>query len=298
MLSSWLSFLFLALIWGSSYLFIKVTVREIDPLSMVWVRLAVASAIFCLYLRFTGRTIWPKQGRYWLLLIGVLNTALPFVLISWGQKYMDSSLGTILTATTPLFSMTLAHFFVEGEFLTRAKSTGLLLGFVGVVILSFRVGKGLTWELWPLLGQSAILFSAACYAVSLIVMRLHLKEVEPIVIAGNTLLVGALVLTPITLFFAAPFEVFAVASAKAWGFTLLLGILHTVVAYFLFYALVAQWGPRASMVTYAMPPVGVTLGVVFLGEHLDWRLLAGGILILLGILLVQGRLRFGRFARA
>ncbi len=289
-MQAWLRFVALALIWGSSYLLIKLVVKQIDPITLVWFRLTLAAGVFCAYLRLTGRVIWPEKGRWALIYVGVMNTALPFVLVSWGQKFIDSSLGTILTATTPFFSLLLAHFLVENERLTWQKLGGLLLGFAGVTLLSLRtlgavqIGGDALW------GQFAVMSAAACYASSLIVIRRFLKHVEPLVIAGTTLLIGAIAMILPLLLVAEPWQVLSKADAWAWWVTIALSLIHTVLAYFLFYSLVASWGPRASLVTYAMPPVGVALGAIFLKESMDGRLLLGGALILCGIVLVQMRL--------
>jgi drug/metabolite transporter (DMT)-like permease len=132
--------------------------------------------------------------------------------------------------------------------------------------------------------------AAACYASSLIVIRRFLKHVEPLVIAGTTLLIGAIAMILPLFLVAEPWQVLSKADAWAWWVTIALSLIHTVLAYFLFYSLVASWGPRASLVTYAMPPVGVALGAIFLKESMDGRLLLGGALILCGIVLVQMRL--------
>lgn len=289
-MQAWLRFVALALIWGSSYLLIKLVVKQIDPITLVWFRLTLAAAVFCVYLRWTGRVIWPEKGRLALIYVGVMNTALPFVLVSWGQKFIDSSLGTILTSTTPFFSLLLAHFLVEDERLTWQKLGGLLLGFAGVMILSLRTMGSLQMGGDALAGQFAVMGAAACYASSLIVIRRYLKHVEPLVIAGTTLLIGALAMIPPLLLGAEPWRVLSQAEGWAWWVTIALSLIHTVVAYFLFYSLVAVWGPRASLVTYAMPPVGVALGAIFLREVIDGRLLLGGALILCGIVLVQVRM--------
>ncbi|MCB9637830.1 MAG: DMT family transporter [Myxococcales bacterium] len=290
-MQAWFRFVGLALIWGSSYLLIKLVIRQIDPLTLVWIRLTIAASLFIVYLRMTGRVIWPEKGRGALIYVGIMNTALPFFLVSWGQAHIDSSLGTILTSTTPFFSLLLAHFLVEDERLTAQKIFGLLLGFGGVVLLSFRALGQVKTGGQALLGQFSILAASACYASCLIVIRRSLKHIEPIVIAGATLLIGAIAITPVMLLAASPWKVLTHADSFAWGMTLTLSVIHTVIAYFLFYSLVASWGPRASLVTYAMPPVGITLGAIFLKELIDTRLLLGGALILLGIVLVQARLK-------
>ncbi|MEM1010252.1 MAG: DMT family transporter, partial [Myxococcota bacterium] len=223
-------------------------------------------------------------------IVGVLNTSLPFFLVTWAQQTLSSSMGVILTETTPFFSLLFAHYLLPGERMNANKGMGLVFGFVGVVCLSVPSLRG--WGgLSRLLPQAAVIMAASCYALCLIVLKRHLSHLPSLYIAGSTLTVGAIASLPCVLWWDA-------SSLQLWrysGATLLmvsvLSLVHTTVAYFLFYRLVESWGPRTSLVAYVMPLVGTTLGVLFLHEQLSFLFVLGGILILLGMLFVQQKIR-------
>ena len=286
----WTLFWALGLIWGSSFLWIKIAVQEVDPFTLVGWRLLFGTLgmVVVILLR---RPAFPEAGKTWLFLaaLGVLNTALPFVLISWGEKSIDSAVASVLNSTVPLFTLVIAHLFLHDEPITARKAVGLLIGFGGVLALmardlepgSLRVG---------ILGQAAVLVAAVSYASASVFARRTMREISPLVQAfvpmafadaivwtaatqvGNP---GRLPVIPIT-----------------WVALLWLGLLGSCVAYLLFYNLLHAVGAtRAVMVTYVFPVVGVALGVVFLGELADWHLLAGTALVVASIVVVNWRPR-------
>jgi len=288
---TWLSFWFLALLWGSSFLLMKLALVQLTPTQTSTYRLLIAGIFFVGFLALTKRFLQLRRATLLsLLFVGLFNTAIPFTLIAWGTQRIDSGLATILTGTVPFFSLVLAHFILKHEDLNGPKMLGLLLGFAGVFLLGLR---GMTGKENLFIGQLAVLASAFCYAMSLIVLKKYLHDMEPISIAGYTLIIGA-----VTMFLYASLTGELLPASTDWKWSvlisiLLLGFTHTTLAYFFFYHLVEQWGPRASLVTYAMPPIGVALGVLVLDEPLDWRLLVGGLLVLWGIVLSKtGRFRF------
>ncbi len=137
-LKNFLWLLLLASLWGPSFLFIKVAVGEIPPLTLVVGRVGVAGLLLYIALRMQGKNL-PKFGPIWkrFAVVGFFSNALPFFLFSWGEQYIDSALAAILNGTTPLFTIVLAHFFIADDRMTRVKVTGTLLGFVGLVLLIF-----------------------------------------------------------------------------------------------------------------------------------------------------------------
>ncbi|MBI5928306.1 MAG: DMT family transporter [Chloroflexi bacterium] len=284
-MKQWAQFWALAMIWGSSFLLIKVAVDEVGAFPLVTVRLGVAAIIFLVYMMATGRKFpSARKDQLALLFVGIFNTAVPFFLISWGETQIDSGLATVLNSTVPLSTLIIAHFALADEKLNRAKITGLAVGFLGVFVLTSRsIGE----SSGSLLGQGAVLLGSASYAVAVNVLRLRLRHMDQYAVAGWSVVIGAVAIVAMTLLTVHPLPDPADISAVAILAMLTLGVVNTVVAYFLFYRLIREWGVRASLVTYAMPPIGVTLGFVVLGEDIDWRLIVGAGLILCGIVVAK-----------
>ncbi|MBM3123131.1 MAG: DMT family transporter, partial [Chloroflexi bacterium] len=177
----WVLFVALGLIWGSSFLWIKIAVREVDAFTLVGWRLLFGTLgmVAVIALR---RPPFPRRRSIWLALalLGIINTALPFVLISWGQKTIDSAVASILNSTVPLFTMVIAHFVLHDEPITARKAVGLVIGFGGVLALLARdleagnLGVGI-------LGQAAVLLAAVSYASASVFARRTMREVSPLV---------------------------------------------------------------------------------------------------------------------
>jgi drug/metabolite transporter (DMT)-like permease len=286
-MKNWAMFWGLGLIWGSSFLLIKVGVEELGPLPLVSVRIGLAALLMALFLGVTRRR-WPqtRRERLALLYVGVMNTAVPFTLITWGEQDIDSGLATVLNATVPLFTLVFAHFALADERISPQKVIGLLTGFVGVAILASRSAESSSPN--TLAGQVAVLVASASYATSAVVIRRYLRRVDPFVIAGGSLMIGGTVVVTITLLTVHPLPDVGALSLKAIAAVLTLAVTNTVVAYFLFYHLIDAWNAtRTTLVTYVMPPVGVTLGAIFLDETVDWKIVTGAALILGAIIVVN-----------
>ncbi len=283
----WAQFWALALIWGSSFLLIKVAVDEVGAFPLVSVRLGVAAIIFMAYMIATGRKFpAERKDQLALLFVGIFNTAVPFFLISWGETEIDSGLATVLNSTVPLSTLIIAHFVLADEKLNRAKVTGLVVGFLGVFVL---VSRSIGESSGSLFGQGAVLLGSASYAVAVNVLRLRLRHMDQYAVAGWSVVIGAVAIIAATLLTVHPLPNPAEVDAVAILAMLTLGVVNTVLAYFLFYKLIKEWGVRASLVTYAMPPIGVTLGFLLLDEKIDWRLIVGAALILFGIVVAKAQ---------
>ncbi|WP_119069378.1 DMT family transporter [Aggregatilinea lenta] len=281
-MKNWLFFGLLGVIWGSSFLLIKVAVDDLTPLPLVTIRIGLAALFMAAFLALTHRH-WPqnRRERAALIFVGVMNTAVPFSLITWGEKDIDSGLATVLNATTPLFTLVIAHLALADERIIPQKLLGLLAGFGGVALLASRSAESISPN--PVSGQVAVLVASASYAMSAVVIRRYLRGVEPITIAGGSLIVGALVMVVVTPL-AVPLPDLDSIGTQTVLAVLTLALLNTVVAYFLFYHLIDVWGAtRTTLVTYVMPPIGLTLGAIFLDETVDWKIVAGAALILAGI---------------
>lgn len=300
-LKDWGVFALLGLIWGSSFLWIKVGQGEplpglptpagataFGPFLLVTFRLLFGLLGMVAVLAWR-RPALPRDRRTLLafLFMGVFNTALPFVLITWGETLIDSSLASILNATVPLFTILLAHFWLRDEKITATRLAGLVVGFLGVVILVSRdlAPGGLGGDLW---GQAAVIAAAISYAVALTFARRNLRNQPPAVQSFMVLLFADALMWVATPVAEGPLVL--PTSPLAWFAVAWLGLLGSCVAYLLFFHLNNVWGPtRASLVTYTFPVIGLVLGVLFLGERPDWRLLAGSALVISGIVVVNLR---------
>jgi drug/metabolite transporter (DMT)-like permease len=285
----WIGFLALTLIWGSSFLWIKVAVQEVGPLTVVTIRLLFAVMILAAFLAAQKPAV-PRGSRMWgvLLLQGLLSTAIPWLLITWAEIYIDSAVATVLNATVPMFTIVIAHLFLHDDKMTVRRLAGLFVGFAGVIVLvheelltgfGAREQGGLNMVL---LGNGAMLLSALFYAVSNVYARAKLRGVPPIVQAFYTMLLADAVMWLVAPVVEPPFTL--PVKGMTWLAIVWLGVLGAGISYLVFYYLLHTIGPtRISMVTYTIPVVGVTLGVVFLHEKLDWALVTGTILIVSGV---------------
>lgn len=283
----WAMFWLLGLIWGSSFLLIKIVLEELHTLPLVSIRIGLAAFLMVIYLTVTQRAIPASWAdRLGILFVGIFNIAVPFSFITHAEESIDSSLATVLNSSVPLFSLVIAHFALTDEKLNRYKLLGLLIGYVGIITLTSR---GLNdAEGSPLEGQLFMIGAVISYAVAVVFMRRRLRHLEPISIAGQTLVVAAFILIPLTLV-ADPSGVQDIPNIGLQTLLAIvtLAVVNTVCAYFLFYNLIGAWGARATMVTYVFPPVGITLGAIFLNEAVDARLILGSALILAGIFAVN-----------
>jgi drug/metabolite transporter (DMT)-like permease len=278
----------LGLIWGSSFLFIKVAVGYIPPFTLAFGRLALAAMSLFLVLSIR-RMSMPAIGPVWAVffIMGLLNGALPYTLINFGEVYIDSGLAAILNASMPIFTIVLAHLLTDDEALTWERLIGVFVGLVGVAVL---VGpEALHGISTSFLAQMAVVAAAISYALAAIVGRKFLKSYPPIISATGQLIGGTFLVGPISLLLDTPWTLTSTWSAT--GALICLSLLNTCVAYLLYFHLLKRVGAtNTSLVTYLIPVTGVMWGAIFLGERLHWRALMALALILFGIAGTTGRL--------
>lgn len=283
----WLAFVLLGGIWGSSFLWIKIAVADIGPFLLVAIRLAFG--IFSLLVAaFLTRSTWPKESRIWLSLtfLGLINNAIPYLLISWGEKHIDSSMAAILNSTAPLFTMIIAHQFLNDDRMDKQRFGGLLLGFAGIIIL-FNRGEAANVQN-STAGKLAILLAALSYAFASVYARRTTKGLSPAMQALLPLLGADLLIWGITPSVESPLSL--PQEPITWLALAWLGILGVGAAYWLYFYLLHNVGPtRTTLVTYVFPLVGVVLGVIFLGERLDWHLFLGASFVVGSIIVVNHR---------
>ena len=286
-LRNFLTLLILSLIWGASFLFIKVAVATIPPFSVAFGRTALAAVLLYLVLRSRGLSM-PGWGSVWgtFLLMGLFNGAVPYTLITWAEIHIDSGLAAIVNALMPLFTVLLAHLFTGDERLSWMKIVGIFLGFLGVVALIGPAAlKGLGKDV---IAQLAVMAAAWCYAIAIIYGR-RLKGITPLVSATGQLFCAAFLTLPMVVVFDAPWALspsfISVAALTC------LSLLGTALAYLLYYYLLQRIGStNLSLVTYLLPITGVFWGALLLGERLHWSAFLALGMILAGIAGVNNRL--------
>lgn len=276
-LKHWLVFILLGGIWSSSFLWIKIAVGEVGPITLVAFRV-LFGLLFGLVVILVQRTKLPRTFGEWfpVLLLGIVNVAIPFFLISWGEQAIDSAVAAILDATVPLFTIVIAHVALHDDKITIPKLLGLLVGFAGVIVL---MSKDIGASTSSLLGEGAVVLASAFYAGSSVYARKTTENVPGILRSVGPLISSTVVMWLATATIERPFRLPQLPItwvALAW-----LGVLGSGFAFILSYYLIHEIGPtRTTMVTYLFPLGGVILGVSFLGEQLSWQLLAGAGLII------------------
>jgi len=288
--------LVLAWLWGPAFLFVKVAVAEIPPFTLVAVRVSISAAILYIILKAQGHHL-PKLGRIWIHFagVGLLYSALPYVLLGWGQQYIDSALAAILIGMTPIFTMVFAHLFTSSERLSLTKITGVTIGFVGLVILMApALLEGVAATTWGLL---AALAAAASYGGAIVYAQQKLRGLPPLVGPTAQLTTAAIFLVPVALLVEQPYTLL-LPSWSASGAFLLLVLLSTVLAFAVYYRAMEFIGATTlSMTAYMIPVVATILGVVVLHEQLGWPVYLGSVLILAGVMTVNGVFKSIRWHR-
>jgi drug/metabolite transporter (DMT)-like permease len=286
----------LAAIWGGSYLFIKVAVRDFSPPAMMEIRLAVAAlvlgAVLVARAGLSG-AIADVRGAGWHGLgIGVVNGAIPFTLIAWGEKYIDSGVAAIANATMPIFVAMLAPLLLPSERVTGIRLVGFALGLVGVSVLAGGQPSG-SW--WFVAGTLAVVGSSISYAISSFWAQRRLGTASNHGLATASMTGGALALLPLAILYA-PDEA---PGAKAVASLAALTLLGTALAQLILYRAIRLHGAsRTSLVTYLMPPTALFYGWLLLDEHITAATGAGLALILGGVALGSGGVRVPRRAAA
>jgi drug/metabolite transporter (DMT)-like permease len=290
--ASWLMIGLLGLVWGASFLFIEVALTGITPFWLAAARIAFAALLMSLIWRLRGWTLFGESRRdTWpiLLTVGALSTAVPFMLLSWGQQYVTSGFAGVSMAAVALIVLPLAHFLVPGEHLTLRKALGFLLGFAGVVVLIGGQAFASTGAALETFGRLACVGAAACYALSSVLVR-RLPAVDAIGLATLLLIIGAMVVIPAAWLREGPPPM---PDRQTLAVLLILGVVQTATANVLRVLVIRSAGPTfMSLTNYQVPLWSVLLGAVILGEPLPPSLLLALVLILSGLALSQyGALR-------
>jgi drug/metabolite transporter (DMT)-like permease len=283
----------LALIWGASFLFIKVAVRELTPATLIVGRLGLAALTLGALVPFvvgrgeTARQL--KENWLWLVVVALVNTAIPFWLLSWGETRIDSGLASIIQASVPIFNALIAFVAFREVRVTGMRLVGVGVGFLGVALLVGAQPEG------KVLGALAVVGMAFCYGLGGLLTGRYLGPAQPVVVSFASTAIATLVWLPVGV-------AQAPAQMPGWktiGSVLALGIPGTALAYLLFFGLITGAGAAyVSLVTYLIPPIALAYGAIFLGERFGAAAFGGLALILAGVALGTGAVRFARLRHA
>ncbi len=286
--AEWGLLVLLSVIWGASFLFGRIAVAEVPPLSVAFLRVAIAAVVLAVAIRVTGGE-FPKSIAGWTpyLAMGLLNNVIPFSLIFWGQQEIGAGLASVLNATTPLFAAGLAHMLTSEEKVTALKLAGVLTGIAGVAVLvgpSALSGAGGHW-----LAEAAVLGAACSYGLAGVYGR-RFRGTPALTSACCQLVCSSLILAPLVWLIDRP-ESLVLPGQQAVGAILGLAILCTSIAYVIFFTIIRRAGAtNVMLVTLLIPPSAILLGALVLGEQMEASELVGSAIIGLALVIIDGRL--------
>jgi len=277
----------LGFLWGASFLFMRIAAPEFGAFALVEVRVAIAALVLFPLLALRGQTSDITANWFPLFVLGVHNTAMPFLCFTWAMLYLTAGTGAILNATAPIFAAVVAWAWL-GDKLNWSRALGLLVGTVGVwLLVRDKVGDSLSGST---LAVAAALGGSFLYGLAGNFTRRYASHIKPLAVATGSQISAALVLLPIA-FITWPESPI---SMMAWASAIIMGVFSTGLAYILYFRLIANTGPtNAITVTYLIPVFAMILGAVVIDEPITLSMIIGGAVILLGTSLATGVLRFG-----
>ena len=284
--NEWGLLIILSLFWGGSFFFVEIALRDFEPFTLVFLRIAIAASILVGAVYLSGKRL-PRSFKTWLgyLILGLLNNAIPFSLIVWGQTRIESGVASILNATTPIFTVLLAHALTSDERLTAPKLMGVAVGFIGVyLMMKPELTHGFSWRG---LGQAAVLGAAVSYSFAGIFGK-RFRNIPAVVNAAGMLLCAGIIMLPLAIFIDAPWSVRP--SFEALSAVLAIAVISTAAAYLLYFHLLAAAGAtNVLLVTFLIPISALLLGIGVLDEAVKAFEYAGMGCIFLGLIIIDGR---------
>ena len=282
----WGLLIILSMFWGGSFFFVEVALLDFQPFTLVFLRIGIAALILAGVVYLTGKRL-PASIKTWrgYAVMGMLNNAIPFSLIVWGQTHIESGVASILNATTPIFTVLLAHFLTSDERLTTQKITGVLIGFIGVcLMMEPELKDGFSWRG---LGQAAVLGAAVAYSFAAIFGK-QFKDIPAIVNSAGMLICSSIIMFPLVILIDSPWALRP--SVEALSAVLGIAVISTAIAYLLYFHLLATAGAtNVLLVTFLIPISALLLGVGLLGEVIKVLEYAGMGWIFLGLVIIDGR---------
>lgn len=272
--------LLLSTLWGASYTFIKVGVETIPPVTLIAARTLIAGLILLVWMMFTGVAM-PRSKTLWrrLFVQASLNSVLPFTLIAWAEQYVAAGIATILNSTTPVLTFFITWYLTRHQRVGMRKLVGVVAGLVGIcLIIGFSALNSVGDQVLP---QLAIVAATVCYACAALYGRTFMGF-SPLVPAAGSLIAGAMVLIPISLVFDRPWELNP--SLNSIAALLMLSVFSTAIAFVIYFRLIQTLGPvGTTSQAYLRVPIGVAIGVVFLGESLSPTIWIGLCCVVMGV---------------
>jgi drug/metabolite transporter (DMT)-like permease len=295
--AEWLALLLLSVLWAGSFFFSGVQLKALPPFTIVFLRVALAAIILNVLVRALGKKM-PAGLSAWRAFfgMGLLNNAVPFCLVVWGQSHIASGLAAILNATTPISTVIVAHLLTDDEKMTGNRLLGVVIGFLGVVVL---IGPDSLQGLGAhVLAQIAVLAAAVSYAFAGVYgRRFRRMGIEPILTATGQVTASAVLLFPIALSVDAPWTL-AMPPLPVWEAVIGSAVLSTALGYVLYFRILAAAGAtNLLLVTFLIPLSAIVMGSYGLGEHLEPRHFAGLAFIAAGLAAIDGRLLSRRAAK-
>jgi drug/metabolite transporter (DMT)-like permease len=285
----WLLLIILSIVWGGSFFFVGVAFEALPPLTIVALRVSLATIALLTVVYFSGLRM-PTNPKILVAFIfmGILNNVIPFTLIVWGQTHIASGLASILNATTPLFTIVAAHFLTKDEKMTNNKIVGVIIGFAGVVIMLGHEALGGLGD--SVFAQLAVLAAAISYSLAGIYGRRFAQSgIKPVVTATGQVTASSLLLIPLAVFYDKPFAL-PMPGIEIWLAILGLALISTAFAYILYFRILSTAGAtNLLLVTLLIPVSAILLGTVILGEQLELKHMLGMGLISIGLLSMDGR---------
>jgi len=283
--TEWILFVALGFMWGSSYLFIKLAVDSFGTFTLIALRLLIGAAFLWVVLGMSHTSL-PRNRRIYghLVVMALVNIALPFTLITWAEQSVDSALAAILNSSVPLFVIVIAPLFLPEEPIRVNGVVGLAVGFVGVVLL---VSPGLVSATGDLWGSLALLGSSLTYAIGNVYNRRNVRGLPPLIPAVFQVTFALVIVGALAIVLERPWET-ATPDLEAWFSVAWLGIFGSGLAYLVYFRLLGRWGAtRTALVAYLLPVFGIILGFLVLAEPIDATLILGTILVIAGVALVN-----------
>lgn len=280
----WVKFIFIGLVWGSTFMWVKLGIREVGPFTLVMYRSLFASLALWTLIKYKKMKPFPWRYVGIFFVMGLLNAALPFAFVAWSEKYISSGLASILNSTVPFFVLVISPFFLADEKITIRKFLGLLLGFGGVILLmSNKVSEDVA-KIG--LGQILMLLAAISYAIAAVYARKKAPKLEPEWQSFLQMSSAFFILLPASYFFDG--GIVLPKMPLTWLAILWMGVIGSCLALTIFFDLLNRVGPtRTSMTSYLFPVAGVVLGILFLNERLDGWMIIAGVMILAGLIMVN-----------
>lgn len=288
-ITDWALLILLSILWGGSFFFVEIAVGDLPPFTIVFLRVSLAALALLIGMRLVRQQI-PNTGRIWraFFVMGLINNFIPFTLIVWGQTEIASGLASILNATTPLFTVLVAHFWTSDEKMTGGRLAGVLIGLLGVaVMIGPDALAGLTDNL---IAQLAVMGAALSYAFAGVYgRRFQTMGVAPVATATGQLTASACLLLPVMLWVDQPWNL-TIPPQEVWLAIVALALLSTSLAYIIYFRILSTSGAtNLLLVTFLIPVSAILLGVTILGEILQSRHFTGMIIIGLGLAAIDGR---------